>query len=88
MDLGQYEYFKQKYKDIEKKGICEYKEYYNCENNKPRWITAATRYHFDIYDFLKWKENPNRDLFLCQECEEEYYAHWEEMWTEYYAGCM
>ncbi len=88
MDLGQYEYFQQKYKEIEEKGICEYKKYCHCKNNKPSWIKAATRYLFNDSDILKWKEDTNRDLFLCEECSEEYYSYWEDMWYEYYSMVM
>ena len=88
MDFGQYEYFKQKYKDIEEKGICEYKRYRNCKNNKLSWIKAATRYPFNVFGILKWKEDPNRDLFLCEKCSEEYYSYWEDMWNEYYSMVM
>ena len=88
MDLGQYKYFQQKYKDIEKKGICEYKKYINCKKNKTSWIKAVTRYPYYRFDILKWKEDPNRDLFLCKECSEEYYSYWNDMWNEYYSMVM
>ena len=42
-----------------------------------------TRYHWDIDK--EPLEDPNRKLFLCEECDQEYYELWNNQWEEYYA---
>ncbi len=60
----------------EKAGCCEY-----CGSNKnPTWTQSMTAYHWDR---LKTMESPNRSLFLCFECYNEYMEYWSNMWEEY-----
>jgi hypothetical protein len=33
-------------------------------------------------------EDPNQSHFLCPPCAEEYEAHWDEMWSDYYSGLL
>jgi hypothetical protein len=32
--------------------------------------------------------NPNKPVALCRGCAEEHHEHWNDMWSEYYAGLM
>lgn len=43
--------------------------------------SALTAYYWDGTG-----ENPNRDVILCNECYEDYAAHWNAMWKEYYSS--
>jgi hypothetical protein len=53
-----------------------------CEQEKPDVVPrpAMTAYHWDGEG-----EDPNRDVFLCDEDWEEYRAYWQERWDEYYS---
>ncbi len=65
--------------DREEAGCCEY-----CgSKNNPHWVPSMTRYHWDKYKKL---EDPNRDLFYCDECEEYHMEYWNNMWEEYSAS--
>lgn len=50
---------------------------------KPR--PSMTAYYWDKE---KVKEDPNRDVILCENCWMEYYDYWAERWDEYYGGRM
>ncbi len=41
-------------------------------------VPSMTMYHWNGEG-----EDPNRDQFLCKECEEEHRAYWSERWAEY-----
>lgn len=41
-------------------------------------VPSMTMYYWDGKG-----EDPNRDQFLCKECEEEHRAYWTERWEEY-----
>ena len=64
--------------EIELMSYCE-----NCGDQPAVMCQAATAYHWDGTG-----ENPNRDVWLCYDCREDYYGHWNERWEEYYSGCM
>jgi hypothetical protein len=73
MDVGQEELRRILQSERQKKGYCEY-----CSSTKDvKWRQAATAYYWD--DILTL-EDPNRRLFLCDECSEMYYDYWNEMW--------
>ena len=58
----------------EKKGCCE-----QCGSvDGVKWCMSATAYYWDQYKEL---ESPNRKMFFCERCTEEYYAYWDEMWS-------
>jgi hypothetical protein len=58
----------------EEKGCCEY-----CgSTEKVAWRGSMTRYQWDQ---LKTLESPNRKMFLCEKCEDEYVEHWRDMWS-------
>lgn len=63
-------------KERECKGICEYCEK---QTGTEKWRGAATAYDWDTFHYL---EDPNRSLFMCDECAEAYYDHWNAMWAE------
>lgn len=71
---------------IEKNGYCESFRY-KCDNKKDvEWMPAATHYYWDVdEDPLN---DPNRPIFLCPRCAEEYNTSWQERWDEYYAGLL
>lgn len=73
-------------KEIENRGHCE--GFWGlCESKKEAtWIVSMTRYSWDIDK--KPIEDPNRDLFLCSDCEKEYNDHWQERWEDYYNGLL
>jgi hypothetical protein len=78
---------------IEGMGICEgmygpcreFNNPYNKKNNVS-WIPSMSHYYWDIDKFPL--EDPNRDLFLCENCAKLFNEHWQEKWEEYYNGCM
>ena len=73
MDVGQEELREKLQADREAKGCCEY-----CSAiEQVEWRGAATAYPWDQ---IKVLEDQNRKLFLCEECADEYYYHWQEMW--------
>lgn len=75
---------KAKYKKIEDHGICEGFEGPCLETREVSWIGPSTSYPWD-----KDKDplnDPNRRLFMCEQCAAGYYDHWKEMWTDYYNG--
>lgn len=37
---------------------------------------------------MKYDQDPNRDLFMCEVCAEDYYSFWDEQWREYYSGLL
>ena len=58
---------------------CEY-----CQTiDKPReWVPSMTAYHTDLpHDH---PDHPNRDVYLCKDCEEQHTEFWTAMWDEYY----
>ena len=72
-------------KEIEDYGRCE-GFMYECRNKKGvEWIGAATRYEWDVDKYPL--EDPNRKLFLCEQCADEYMEYWNEMWDSYYGAC-
>ena len=51
--------------------------------DKPRsWISGLTAYHSDLP--RDHPDHPNRNVYLCEECEKQYTEHWTSMWDEYY----
>ena len=65
--------------DREKEGCCEL-----CgSTDDVHWVPSMTRYHWDMYKEL---EDPNRDLFYCEVCEEYHMEYWDNMWEEYYSS--
>ena len=77
--------------EIEKIGECEGFEGKcegfegKCGNRKDvKWTPSRTFYPWNIDK--EPLENPNRNIFLCGECEIGYNEYWDEMWNEYYAG--
>ena len=52
---------------------CEY-----CGESPVEKVYAMTAYSWDGQG-----EDPNRALWLCDRCSEEYHEHWTEMWREY-----
>lgn len=32
--------------------------------------------------------DPNKTAWLCRECAEDYHAHWDEMWAQYYGSLL
>jgi len=72
--------------EIEKDGCCE-GAFHSCDNKeKVEWTPAMTRYSWDIDKYPL--EDPNRDLFLCEKCVEEYFTEWDYRWDEYYGGLL
>ena len=54
----------------------------HCKTTKNvRLRPAATAYHWDGKG-----EDPNRPILLCDNCAEEYYSHYQELWDTYYNG--
>lgn len=47
------------------------------------WRPAVTAYHWDG----KGKD-PNRDLYLCDNCAEDYYDYYDGLWQDYYGGIL
>ena len=40
------------------------------------------------YDSPDGKPDPNHPIPYCPDCTEEYVDFWDEMWAEYYSGCL
>ena len=55
-------------------GLCDW-----CKMNPAQYRPSMTAYHWDNKEDL----DPNRDVFLCGLCYEEYSNYWTEMWAEY-----
>ena len=73
-------------REIEAKGQCEGSSV-PCNNRKDvKWIPAMTRYYWDIDE--NSLSDPNRDLFLCHNCANEYVECWTERWNDYYSGVL
>lgn len=70
----------------EEKGCCEH-----CGSKENvSWIFSRTQYvwHNSVFDPYWELENPNRKLFLCENCAAEYNDYYDEMWQDYYGGCL
>jgi len=72
--------------EIEEAGCCEGHEG-PCEcKDELSWIYPRTFYQWDKdedpYD------DPNRKIYLCRNCGEAMEAYWENMWRDYYGGCL
>lgn len=51
-----------------------------CNKTGAKFWPAMTAYHWNKE---KTDDDPNRDVFLCELCHEEYVEYWTEMWAEY-----
>jgi len=50
------------------------------------WATPRNAYKWDVdKDPIR---DPNGDMFLCESCAGWMKEYWDEMWGEYYSGCM
>lgn len=78
MDLGEKERREKLQEEREKKGTCEF----CCSKKNVKWRHSATAYHWDKSRDL---EDPNRKLFMCDECAKDYNAHWDDRWNDYYS---
>jgi len=47
-----------------------------------------TAYDYSEADRAAGKEDPNRDVALCEPCHNEYEIHWREMWEDYHSSLM
>ena len=73
--------------EIEDKGCCEFCEHFGRENTEGvEWVGSMTRYHWDIDK--EPLRDPNRPLFLCPGCAQDYVENMESMWHDYYNGLM
>jgi hypothetical protein len=71
-------------KEIEELGSCEGFEG-KCENKQDiEWTPARTFYSWNVDE--EPLEDPNRDIFLCDNCYKGYNDYWDETWKEYNAG--
>ncbi len=71
---------------IEQIGYCEgFLGRCDCKNDI-KWVEAMTCYPWNIDK--EPLEDPNRQLFLCHQCDKLYVEHWEDMWSEYRAGLL
>ena len=68
---------------IEDDGYCE--GFGGRCDNKGEWVPAMTAYHWNIE---KEPHNPNRPVFLCKQCGEEYTLSWQDRWDDYYSGLL
>ena len=58
--------------------ICE-----ACGAPGARKVGAMTAYHWDGKG-----EDPNRPLWLCEECADEYVSYWQDRWHDYYESVI
>jgi len=73
-------------KKIEGRGRCEGVQG-PCEATSGlSWATPRNAYKWDVdKDPIR---DPNGDMFLCESCAGWMKEYWDEMWGEYYSGCM
>jgi len=69
---------------IEKSGYCEGMTCECRSRENVEWRHAMTWYPWDLDE--RPDEDPNRLLFLCPKCYDEYKYHWQEMWDMANAG--
>lgn len=57
----------------------------SCQSTEAlRIVSARTAYNWDAQSDIA----PNHPHLLCPVCEQDYTAHWDAMWADYYAGIM
>lgn len=75
---------KNKLAKIEKIGYCEgFAGPCYCRKDVI-WVEAMTCYLWDKEKDPE--EDPNRQIFLCPQCDTYYVEHWQEMWDDYNDG--
>lgn len=59
-------------------------QYCGTKNEPRKWIGSMTAYASDLE--FDHPDYPNRPVYVCATCEQEYTEYWQSMWDDYHSS--